>query len=511
MKKPVALIILDGFGIREEKCGNAIKIASLPNYNGFLKKYPNTQILASGIDVGLPEGQMGNSEVGHLNIGAGRIVYQELTRITKEVESGKFYKNPAFIEIISYIKNSGKKLHLMGLVSDGGVHSHTEHLFALMKLARQEGLEEVYIHCFLDGRDTPPKSAEYFVSILEEKIKEIGIGRIATISGRYYAMDRDKRWDRVKLAYDAMVLGRGRVAASATDAINTAYMLCESDEFVIPTVIPDSKGNLDKIEAGDGVIFFNFRPDRGRQLTRALVDVDFDCFKRGIDYFPLYFVTMTVYDKTIDNVKVAYEPDKLVNTLGEYVSKKGLSQLRIAETEKYAHVTFFFNGGIEVPNPNEDRILIPSPKVATYDLKPEMSAVQLTEKLLEKIDTGLYDLIIVNYANPDMVGHTGCLDAVIKALEVIDKCIGEVINKILAKGGTAIITSDHGNVEYMINEQNGTPITSHTTNTVPLILIGVDDIKLKQNGRLADIAPTLLRLLNLEKPQEMTGNSLIQK
>ncbi|HZJ76564.1 MAG TPA: 2,3-bisphosphoglycerate-independent phosphoglycerate mutase [Oscillospiraceae bacterium] len=511
MKKPVVLIILDGFGIEESEYGNAIKIADLPNYNYLLKNYPNTQILACGKDVGLPEGQMGNSEVGHLNIGAGRIVDQDFTRITKEVESGDFFKNSKFIKVISHVKNNEKKLHLMGLVSNGGVHSHIKHLCALIELARRENLDEVYIHCFLDGRDTPPRSAKGFINELEEKIRETGIGRIATISGRYYAMDRDKRWDRTKLAYDAIVSGKGRVVANAIDAIDIAYAFGENDEFVLPTVILNSEGGYDKVEKDDGIIFFNFRPDRARQLTRALVDVDFGYFERGSGYFPLYFVTMTIYDKTIDNVEVVYKPNKLENTLGEYVSKKGFRQLRIAETEKYAHVTFFFNGGVEAPNPNEDRILIPSPKVATYDLQPEMSAVQLTEKLLEKIDEDIYDLIIVNYANPDMVGHTGNLDAVVRALETVDMCIYKVVDKILTRGGSAIITSDHGNAECMIDGRDGTPITSHTTNPVPLILIGAGNVRLKKCGCLADIAPTLLQLLNLEKPREMTGNSLIQK
>lgn len=511
MKKPVALIILDGFGIRESKFGNAVKAAKLPNYRSFLNNYPNTQIAASGLDVGLPKGQMGNSEVGHLNIGAGRIVYQELTRITKEIELGNFYKNPRFLDVISYVKNNDKKLHLMGLVSDGGVHSHIEHLFALIELAKKEGLDEVYIHCFLDGRDTPPQSAKGFISALEDKIKEIGIGRITTISGRYYAMDRDKRWDRTKLAYDAMVLGKGRTATDSINAVDMAYSLGENDEFVIPTVIPNLDGEYDKIEAGDGVIFFNFRPDRARQITRALVDTDFDGFERDNAYFPLNYVSMTLYDKTIEGVKVAYEPNQLTNTLGEYISKKGLNQLRIAETEKYAHVTFFFNGGVEAANPNEDRLLIPSPKVATYDLQPEMSAPQLTEELLNKIDEDKYDLIIVNYANPDMVGHTGVVDAVVKALETVDECLGKVVNKILEKGGSAIITSDHGNSEDMINEENGTPITAHTTNPVPLIVVGEGNVNLRKEGRLSDIAPTLLELLNEEKPVEMTGESLIQK
>lgn len=511
MKKPVALIILDGFGIRESKFGNAVKAAKLSNYNSYINNYPNTQISASGLDVGLPEGQMGNSEVGHLNIGAGRVVYQELTRITREIELGNFYKNTKFLELISSVKNSGKKLHLMGLVSDGGVHSHIEHLFALINMAKKEDLNEVYIHCFLDGRDTPPKSAKEFISALEDKTKEIGIGRIATISGRYYAMDRDKRWDRTKLAYDAMVLGKGRIADSPLNAVDIAYSLGENDEFVMPTVIPNAAGNYDKLESGDGVIFFNFRPDRARQITRALVDTDFSGFERENGYFPLNYVSMTLYDKTIEGVKVAYEPNILINTLGEYISKQGLNQLRIAETEKYAHVTFFFNGGVETPNSNEDRLLIPSPKVATYDLQPEMSANELTDKLIEKIDEDKYDLIIVNYANPDMVGHTGNLNAVVKALETVDCCLGKVVSKIIEKGGSAIITSDHGNSEDMINEKNGTPITAHTTNPVPLIVVGVGDVKLKENGRLSDIAPTLLELLNQEKPAEMTGESLIQK
>ncbi len=511
MKKPVALIILDGFGIRNSELGNAVKAAKLPNYNSYVNNYPSTEIAASGLDVGLPEGQMGNSEVGHLNIGAGRIVYQELTRITREIKLGDFYKNPKFLDVISYVKNNGKKLHLMGLVSDGGVHSHIEHLFALIELAKKEGLDQIYIHCFLDGRDTPPKSAIEFVSALENKIKEIGIGRIATVSGRYYAMDRDKRWDRVKLAYDAMVLGKGRIAKDALNAVESAYSLGENDEFVLPTVIPNSQGTYDKIEPNDGVIFFNFRPDRARQITRALIDSDFDGFEREYGHLPLDYITMTLYDKTIEGVKIAYEPHTLANTLGEYISKQGLSQLRIAETEKYAHVTFFFNGGVELPNPNEDRVLIQSPKVATYDLKPEMSAYELTDALVEKIDEDQYDLIIANYANPDMVGHTGNLDAVIKALETVDTCLGRVINKIISKGGSAIITSDHGNSEDMINEENGTPITAHTTNPVPLIVVGAGDIKLREGGRLSDIAPTLLGLLEQEKPTEMTGNTLIFK
>lgn len=511
MKKPVALIILDGFGIRENQFGNAVKAAKIPNYNSYINNYPNTQIAASGLDVGLPAGQMGNSEVGHLNIGAGRVVYQELTRITREIELGNFHKNPVFLELISSVKKNGKKLHLMGLLSDGGVHSHMEHLFALIEMAKKEGLEDVYIHCFLDGRDTPPQSAKGFLLDLENKMKEIGIGRVATVSGRYYAMDRDKRWERVQLAYDALVLGKGQEAKDSIEAIENAYNRGEMDEFVLPTVIPNEKGDFDRIGAEDGVIFFNFRPDRARQITRALVDQDFQGFEREKGYFPLDYVTMTVYDSTIQNVKIAYEPHTFSNTLGEYVSKKGLNQLRIAETEKYAHVTFFFNGGIEVPNVNEERLLIPSPQVATYDLQPEMSAYELTNQLIKKIDEDKYDLIIVNYANPDMVGHTGNLDAVVKALETVDTCLATVVNKIVSKGGSAIITSDHGNSEDMINEENATPITAHTTNPVPLIVVGQEDIKLREGGRLADIAPTLLDILGLEKPDEMEGNTLIFK
>lgn len=510
MKKPVALVILDGFGIREKEFGNAVKKAKLLNYNKFISNYPNTKIIASGIDVGLPEGQMGNSEVGHLNIGAGRIVYQELTRINKEIKEESFYKKSEFLDVISNVKKSEKKLHLMGLVSDGGVHSHINHLFELMKLAKKEGLDQVYIHCFLDGRDTPPKSAKKHIKDLESKIKEIGIGKIATVSGRYYAMDRDKRWDRTKLAYDAMVLGKGKISKDALSAVDTAYSLGENDEFIIPTVIPNLDGSYNTIDKEDGIIFFNFRPDRARQVTRSLVDIDFNDFERDKGYFPLNLVCMTLYDKTIENVKVAYKPQRLENTLGEYISKQGLKQLRIAETEKYAHVTFFFNGGVETPNINEDRLLIPSPKVATYDLVPEMSAMEVTDKLLEKTDEDKYDLIIANFANPDMVGHTGNMDAVITALETVDKCLGKVISKIIEKGGSAIITSDHGNSEYMVNAKNNTPFTAHTTNPVPLILVGKGNVKLRENGRLSDIAPTLLELLNLDKPKEMTGNSLIQ-
>ncbi|GAB6087454.1 2,3-bisphosphoglycerate-independent phosphoglycerate mutase [Alkaliphilus crotonatoxidans] len=510
MKKPVALIILDGFGIGNKTVGNAVKAANLSNFKRISNEYPKTEIMASGLEVGLPQGQMGNSEVGHLNIGAGRIVYQELTRISREIELGKFEKNPVLQGAVDHAKTNGKQLHLMGLVSDGGVHSHINHLYGLLNLAKKEGLKDVLIHCFLDGRDTPPQSAKQYITELEEKIAEIGVGKIASIGGRYYAMDRDQRWERVKLAYDAIVFGKGRMMESPIQAVEEAYQQGEVDEFVSPSVIAE-KGKGHEMNAGDSVIFFNFRPDRARQLTRSLMDESFDGFPREKGHFPLYYVTMTQYDATIPNVKVAYEPQSLNNTLGEYVSKKGLKQFRIAETEKYAHVTYFFNGGVETPYENEDRRLIPSPKVATYDLKPEMSAAAVTEDLLRGIDQDNYDLIVVNYANPDMVGHTGVFEAVVKALETVDECLGKVVDKIVEKGGCAIVTSDHGNSEDLIDETTGNPITSHTTNPVPLVLIGAGNVGLARDGKLCDIAPTLLELLGLEKPAEMTGRSLILK
>ncbi|MCC5910297.1 MAG: 2,3-bisphosphoglycerate-independent phosphoglycerate mutase [Clostridiaceae bacterium] len=511
MKSPVALIILDGFGIRDKKVGNAVLSAKLPNYNTIKNSYPYTEVKASGMAVGLPEGQMGNSEVGHLNIGAGRVVYQELTRISKAIIDGDFYENEKFLEVISQVKSKGNKLHLMGLVSDGGVHSHIKHLYALLEMAKKNNLTEVYVHCFLDGRDTPPQSAKEYMTQLEAKIEELGVGRIATVSGRYYAMDRDQRWERTKLAYDALVLGEGRLAQDAVGAVEMAYSLDENDEFVMPTIIPNAEGSHDTINENDGIIFFNFRPDRARQLTRALVDKSFDGFERGKGHFSLHYVTMTLYDKSIEGVNIAYEPQVLTNTLGEYIGKKGLTQFRIAETEKYAHVTYFFNGGIEIPNPGEDRKLVPSPQVATYDLKPEMSAEEVTEEMLKAIDEEKYDLIVLNYANPDMVGHTGKVESVIKALEKVDGCLGRVIDKLLEKGGKAIVTSDHGNSEELIDEITGGPVTAHSTNPVPLILVGRGSVELRKEGKLADIAPTLLELMDLEQPEEMTGNSLILK
>lgn len=509
MKKPVALIILDGFGISNKIVGNAVKAAKLPNFDRISSQYPKTQIEASGLAVGLPEGQMGNSEVGHLNIGAGRIVYQELTRITREIELGDFFKNPVLVEAMNHAKENGKQLHLMGLVSPGGVHSHTQHLYGLLKLAKELQVKDVLVHCFLDGRDTPPQSALDYITELEEQIKTIGVGKIATVIGRYYAMDRDQRWERTEVAYDAVVSGIGRVAPSAIEAVQQAYDLGEMDEFVKPTVIGKAQGEFG-VEAGDAVIFFNFRPDRARQMTRALTDPAFAGFERKKGYQPLHYVCMTQYDKTLEGVHVAYAPQSLKNTLGEFVSQQGKQQLRIAETEKYAHVTYFFNGGIEQPYPLEERKLIPSPKVATYDLKPEMSAEEVTSTLLSEIDKDIYDLIVVNFANPDMVGHTGVFEAVVKALETVDNCLGQVLDKILEKGGCAIVTADHGNAEELLDESTGTPITSHTTNPVPLILVGAGDVELLSGGKLCDIAPTLLQLMGLEKPGEMTGNSLIK-
>ncbi len=511
MKRPVALIILDGLGIREKSLGNAVKLAKMPNFQALINKYPHSKIDASGTAVGLPKGQMGNSEVGHINIGAGRIVYQDLTRICKKIDEGTFYKNEAFTNVIAHVKRHNTKLHLLGLVSDGGVHSHTDHLYALLELAKYHELHELYIHCFLDGRDTPPRSAKKYIGDLNKKIRDIGVGRIASITGRYYAMDRDKRWERTKLAYDALVLGKGREYHDPIVAINEAYRLGENDEFVMPSVILDNEARVDKINNNDGIIFFNFRPDRARQMTRALVDKSFTDFERGRGYFPLHYVTMTLYDGSIENLNIAFEPQVLTNTLGEYLSKKGLKQVRIAETEKYAHVTYFFNGGLEAPNEGENRILIPSPQVATYDLKPEMSAKEVTDAFIRELHKDKYNFMVLNYANPDMVGHTGNLDAVVKALEVVDTCLGRLVEELTKKNGRAIITSDHGNSEELIDDLTGSPVTAHTTNPVPLILIGNKKEKLRDGGKLSDIGPTLLDIMGLAKPVEMTGKSLIIK
>ena len=508
-KKTTMLMILDGFGINENSEGNAVKLAKIPNINEIMKQYPNTIIHTSGLDVGLPEGQMGNSEVGHTNIGAGRIVYQELTRITKSIEDGDFFSNSELVAAIENCKKNNSKLHILGLLSDGGVHSHMRHLFAILELAKRKDFEDVYVHCFLDGRDTPPASADGYIAELEEKMKEKGVGKIATISGRFYAMDRDKRWERIKEAYNALVNGEGHKFSSATAAIENSYQKEIFDEFVKPSVICKNDEPVATIGENDSVIFFNFRPDRAREITRAIVDPDFDGFERN--FVKTYFVTFTNYDETLlPYVHIAFKKEEIKNTFGEYISKLGLTQLRIAETEKYAHVTFFFNGGEEKQYEGEDRILIPSPKVETYDMKPEMSAGEVTDKVVEAINSRKYDAIILNYANPDMVGHTGSLEATVKALEFLDGCVKRVVDAIENNDGTLLITADHGNAEQMIDYKTGELHTAHTTNPVPLVLIGREDVKLKE-GRLADLAPTMLDLMNLAKPAEMTGESLIEK
>ena len=507
--KLTMLMILDGFGENNHKDGNAVKLANTPNIDKLMKKYPTTKIAASGLAVGLPEGQMGNSEVGHTNIGAGRIVYQELTRITKSIEDGDFFSNEEFINAIENCKKNNSKLHILGLVSDGGVHSHNRHLYGLLEMAKRRDFEDVYVHCFLDGRDTPPASAENYIQELEEKMKEKCVGKIASLSGRFYAMDRDKRWNRVQKAYNALVFGKGETAGTAINAIESSYQKEVFDEFVEPTVIMNGDKPVATIEDGDSVIFFNFRPDRARQITRALVDPEFNEFETK--KMNLYFVCFTSYDETMPNVHIAFKKEPVKNTLGEVIRKNGGKQLRIAETEKYAHVTFFFNGGEEKQYEGEDRILVPSPKVETYDMKPEMSAYEVTEKVIEAINSKKYNCIILNYANPDMVRHTGNLPAAIKAIETIDECVGKVVEAINAQKANLLITADHGNAEQMIDYKTGEPHTAHTTNLVPLVLVSEKEtVKLKE-GKLADLAPTILDLMGIEKPEEMTGESLIEK
>ena len=505
-KELTMLVILDGFGKNPEKLGNAIANAKKPNIDELMMTCPTAEIHASGKAVGLPDGQMGNSEVGHTNIGAGRIVYQDLTRITKSIEDGDFFSIPELVDAIENCKKKGTKLHILGLLSDGGVHSHERHLYGLLELAKRRAYEDVFIHCFMDGRDTLPASGEGYIQKLEEKIEEKGVGKIASISGRFYSMDRDKRWQRIQKCYDALVYGEGEKAQSPIQAIESSYQKEVFDEFVEPTVIYNGEKPVATIEDGDSVIFFNFRPDRARQITRALVDPQFKEFKTK--KMKLNFVCMTQYDETMPNVKVAFKPEVLKNTFGEYISKKGLKQLRIAETEKYAHVTFFFNGGEEKQYPGEDRILVPSPKVETYDLKPEMSAYEVTDKVIEAINSEKYDSIILNFANPDMVGHTGNMEAAEKAIETIDECVGKIINALSKHNGKALITADHGNAEQMLDYKTGEPFTSHTTNPVPIILYGMENVKLK-DGKLADLAPTMLDMMNINKPQEMTGESLL--
>ena len=506
MEKPTMLMILDGFGTRSEVCGNAVIKANTENLDKLFAVYPHTTIGASGMNVGLPSGQMGNSEVGHLNMGSGRIVYQELTKITKEISDGSFDLNLALNQAMDFANDHQSSLHLIGLLSDGGVHSHIDHLIALIDLAKMKQVKTVYVHAYLDGRDTPPRSAQVYIDKLEAHMKTVGLGKIATISGRYYGMDRDNRWQRVQLAYDAMTIGIGEKAVSASEALENAYARGENDEFVLPTAL-DNPAIC--IVEQDAIVMFNFRPDRAREITRCFVDPQFEGFKRAKVYNDLCYICMTQYDLTMPNVSVAFPPQSLNNTLGEYLSKLNLRQLRIAETEKYAHVTFFFNGGVEKPYPGEDRILVPSPKVATYDLQPEMSAYQVTEQVVSAIKADAYDVIVLNFANPDMVGHTGILSAAIKAIETIDVCVQKVVDAVLAKGGQLILTADHGNAEKMLDEQCK-PFTAHTLSPVPFMIIGAPPLSLRPNGILADVAPTLLALMGLDAPEEMTGRSLIE-
>ena len=503
-KTPTTLIIMDGFGLRAEASGNAIRTAATPRLDQFYQDFAHTELSASGLDVGLPDGQMGNSEVGHTNIGAGRVVFQDLPRITKSIADGDFFQNPAYLHAMDQCLQNDTSLHLMGLLSDGGVHSHLDHLFALLRMAKEKGLTKVFIHAFLDGRDVSPTSGADFVARTVEACREIGVGRIATVMGRYYAMDRDKRWDRVEQAYDAMVYGEGATFNPVpVAAVKDSYAAGVTDEFVEP-VVCDSEGT---ISDNDSVIFFNFRPDRAREITRALVDPNFDGCTR--QYVPRTFVCNTEYDATMPNVEVAFPRTSVRNGLGEYLSQMGMTQLRIAETEKYAHVTFFFNGGSETVFPGEDRVLVASPKVATYDLQPEMSAQEVADKCVERIESGAYDVIILNFANCDMVGHTGVFDAAVKAVETVDTCVGQVVDATLKMGGIAMITADHGNAEQM-TEPDGSPMTAHTTNPVPFILCGAGT-ELRSGGRLADIAPTILDVMGLACPPEMDGKTLIVK
>ena len=511
MKKPTMLMILDGFGLSDSSRGNAIAQAHKPSLDDIFARYPGTKLDASGSAVGLPDGQMGNSEVGHLNIGAGRIVYQDLSLISNAIADGSFFENKVLASAMDSALQKGKTLHLLGLLSDGGVHSHIEHLKALLKMAKMRGLEKVFVHAFLDGRDVPPRCAKEYIEDLENYMTELGLGRIVLISGRYYAMDRDKRWDRVQLAYDAMTLRQGRIAATAMEAMDMAYANEENDEFVVPTCIGgdfvDEYGLA--VQDGDSMIMFNFRPDRAREITRAFVDNDFDGFERTAKLDDINYVCMTEYDATMPNVSVAYPPERLENTFGEYIASLGLTQLRIAETEKYAHVTFFFNGGVEEPNKNEDRILVPSPKVATYDLQPEMSAYQVTDQVIQAISSDKYDVIILNFANADMVGHTGIMEAAIKAIETLDACVPRIAEAVLVKGGQILLTADHGNADVMLDEE-GNVVTSHSLNPVPLLHIAEEPVQLADGGKLSDIAPTMLELMELPIPAEMTGRSLVK-
>lgn len=504
-----ALIILDGYGYTPIAEGNAVLEAPSPNLDAFYEKYPHTHIVASGLGVGLPEGQMGNSEVGHLNLGAGRVVYQELTRITKSIEDGDFFENPVFMDGIKNVKENGTALHVMGLASDGGVHSHLKHLYGLLELAKKEGVEKVYVHCFMDGRDTAPTSGLGFIRELEAKMAEIGVGEIATVEGRYYAMDRDNRWDRVERAYNVMTKGEGNHAECPVCAVKDSYAAEKTDEFVEPTAIVKDGQPVGLIEDKDSVIFFNFRPDRAREITRAFCDNEFTGFARE-KRLDLTYVCFTEYDPTIPNKDVAFHKVAIDNTFGQFLAAHGMTQARIAETEKYAHVTFFFNGGVEEPNEGEDRILVKSPKVATYDMKPEMSAYEVCDKLTEAIRSGKYDVIIINFANPDMVGHTGVEEAAIKAVEAVDECVGKAVDAVKEVGGQMFICADHGNAEQLKDYVTGETFTAHTTNPVPFILVNADPgYGLREGGCLADIAPTLIELMGMEQPKEMTGKSLL--
>ncbi len=510
-KKPTVLMILDGYGLNEKKEGNAVLEGRTPVMDGLMAECPFVRGNASGMAVGLPDGQMGNSEVGHLNMGAGRIVYQDLTKITKAIQDGDFFENPALLAACENVKKNNSALHMFGLVSDGGVHSHNTHIYGLLELAKRQGIEKVYVHCFLDGRDTPPASGKEYVEQLAAKMEEIGVGEIATVMGRYYAMDRDNRWDRVEKAYRAMVYGEGEKAVSGPEGIQASYDKDTTDEFVLPTVVTKDGAPVATIKDNDSIIFFNFRPDRAREITRTFCDDGFTGFDRG-ERVKTCYVCFTEYDVTIENKQVAFVKEEITNTFGEFLAANGKKQARIAETEKYAHVTFFFNGGVEEPNAGEDRILVNSPKVATYDLKPEMSAYEVCDKLTGAIRSKEYDVIIINFANPDMVGHTGVESAAIKAIEAVDECVGKAVEAVREVNGQMFICADHGNAEQLIDEETGEPFTAHTTNPVPFILVNADPAyKLREGGCLADIAPTLIELMGMEQPKEMTGQSLLVK
>lgn len=511
-KKPTVLMILDGYGLNEKKEHNAIAMAKTPVMDKLMAEYPFVKGNASGMAVGLPEGQMGNSEVGHLNMGAGRVVYQELTRITKEIEDGDFFKNEAFAKAVKNCKDNNSDLHFFGLLSDGGVHSHMSHMYGLLELAKREGIQNVYVHAFLDGRDTAPTSGKGFVEETLKKMEEIGVGKIATVMGRYYVMDRDNRWDRVELAYKALTDGEGVTAPDALTAVQQSYDKGENDEFVLPTVVTENGAPVATVKDQDSVIFYNFRPDRAREITRAFCADDFDGFNRNGGRKDTTFVVFGEYDATIPNKIVAFHKVEINNTFGEILAAAGKTQLRTAETEKYAHVTFFFNGGIEEPNKNEERLLVKSPKVATYDLQPEMSAYEVCDGLVKAIKSDKYDVIIINYANPDMVGHTGVEEAAVKAVEAVDECVGKTVDAVLEVGGQMFICADHGNCEQLVDYETGAPFTAHTTNPVPFILVNYDEAyTLREGGALCDIAPTLLEMMGMEQPAEMTGKSLLIK